>query len=260
MSLLKVNKRKLNELNPFENHEIVQKIATDQLYALLQSKGHTIEHIASNSWVCIIKQFLSPTGSEEFDSVWAEHPKEFQKIKMFGKEIDCPRFQQAYGKSYKFSGNISQSIEETPLINRMKDQLNSLISMENEVSTNLSAESDTEDHTQAVHNTPFQFNMCLCNWYEAHHYIGPHSDDTRQLRPQSPVAGLSWGCTRTFRLTPRENMKKTKGIKLKTIVVESGDLIIMGGACQDTHKHEILKLKSGEQKGNRICFTFRCFK
>jgi alkylated DNA repair dioxygenase AlkB len=72
----------------------------------------------------------------------------------------------------------------------------------------------------------------------------------------SPIASISWGFPRTFKLTPKNTSDASMTLKLG-----DGDLVIMGGKCQQTHKHEILKIKKGDLStaGNRINFTFRCF-
>jgi len=116
-----------------------------------------------------------------------------------------PRYQQAYGQSYTYSGGVSYSIPHTPLVANIQERLNELLN---------------------INETPGEFNMCLCNWYEPHHYIGPHSDDTRQLI----IASLSWGSPRTFVLKPKsKTLEKILGACSKEILLNSGDLVIMGG-------------------------------
>ena len=211
---------------------------TEDLVNLLNSKGFVLELLSPTSWIAVKRNVMLPERPEELDELWSHHPVSFQKIKMFGKDIEIPRYQQAYGKSYRFAGIQSEALEETPLINRLQNQINVIC--------------------EGIGD--FKFNMCLCNWYEPHHYIGPHSDDTRQLVPQSPIACLSWGSSRVFTLTSKAKKSGTSYlVEKKRITLNSGDLIIMGGDCQDTHKHEIEKFKKGDVKGNRVSLTFRCF-
>ena len=40
------------------------------------------------------------------------------------------------------------------------------------------------------------------------------------------------------------------------LTISDGDLVIMGGTCQKTHKHEIMKLRKKDKHGDRINFTF----
>ena len=60
------------------------------------------------------------------------------------------------------------------------------------------------------------FNGVLVNWYEnGLHYIGPHSDDERQLAPGAPILSLSLGATRTLRVTYRAGgRKKCVGVEV----------------------------------------------
>lgn len=195
-----------------------------------------VEDLGGGTWIALAKRFYEPPKSL-FDETWASHPLTFKTIKMFGKDTVIPRYQQAFGRSYAYSGAVSESIEETPLIRELMATVNRLMPSE---------------------PTAIRYNMCLCNWYEPDHYIGPHSDDTRQLFPFSPIASLSWGATRTFALSPRN--PKDKDLYSKEIPLQNGDLVIMAGRCQQTHKHSISKVRKSQLVGNRINFTFRCFR
>lgn len=104
----------------------------------------------------------------------------------------------------------------------------------------------------------------LLNFYDADqsHYVGLHSDDDSALVAGTPIFSLSWGQSRRFRLAPRE---KGQG---RTVMLHlaHGDLVVMGGACQKTHKHEIIKPDKFERAGGgqfgtrRMNATFRFFK
>jgi alkylated DNA repair dioxygenase AlkB len=227
------NKKDILRIHPFFKPSIIKYISPKDLLFIetLKSKGATIKFISNQSWIAMIKNYWKP-NKEEFLKTWNEHPIDYKSIQIGGKFVKLPRWQQAYGISYKYSGITSEAVEPTGLIIEMMKKLNELM------------------------NTIYQFNMCLCNWYAPEHYIGPHSDDVRQLVPGSPIGSISWGCTRTFVLTPIN--KETENSKL-SIQLQDGDFILMGGNCQQSHKHEILKLKSGDDQKNRINFTFRCF-
>lgn len=96
--------------------------------------------------------------------------------------------------------------------------------------------------------------MCLVNWYDnGKHYISPHSDDEKQFVANTAIAGLSWGGTRTFVLTPIKDSSYSEA----RFEVNDGDLLVMGGETQKTHRHGIPKSTSTEQ---RISFTFRVFR
>lgn len=202
----------------------------DTLKSNIERCNGVVYYLTPETWVAHIPSFLIPT-KEQYSSVWNRHPSEFHKIKIAGKETEIPRWQQAYGKSYNYSGAMIEAAEPDELISNLISLMNVLVGSE-------------------------MFNMCLCNWYKPEHYIGKHSDDTKQLVINSPIASISWGYTRTFVLTPKE-----KGETL-SLDLNNGDLVIMGGTCQQTHKHEIKKISEKKQSSadTRINFTFRCFK
>ena len=91
----------------------VELVRADMSYTYLTDAliqfGFTIESLGENSWLAVHKNFLQPLP-HEFDEVWNSHPKEFVTIKMFGKDVPIPRYQQAYGRSYAYSGGVSASI------------------------------------------------------------------------------------------------------------------------------------------------------
>lgn len=187
------------------------------------------------SWVFYFPGYL-PSTPDTFAEILSEKPAEQHVIKMFGESRTLPRFNQAYGNAYKYSGAVSEARPWTPITSTIRDKL-------------------SEDLKSYLPETPLNFNMALVNWYMIpSHYISPHSDDTRQLIPNSPVATLSWGSSRNFVLEPK------KGIDGQTVVlqVNDGDLLIMGGTTQNTHKHSVPKAKGGTQP--RISFTYRIFK
>jgi len=41
-------------------------------------------------------------SQKEFEEMWALHPKEKGKVKIFGKETVVARWQQAFGRSYYY--------------------------------------------------------------------------------------------------------------------------------------------------------------
>ena len=53
------------------------------------------------------------------------------------------------------------------------------------------------------------------------------------------------------------------GVDGPVVTLRNGDLVVMGGTCQRTHKHEVMQvLKRSpleEQSGRRINLTFRWF-
>ena len=107
-------------------------------------------------------------------------------------------------------------------------------------------------------------NGTLLNWYvaEAGDYIGKHSDNEKGLIPAQTIASITWARPREhfrrFRLSPKKGHDGTT----LTLDLYDGDLVIMGGLCQATHDHEIMKSRKrqrNESKGRRINQTDRAF-
>lgn len=183
-------------------------------------------------------------SDKQMDKLWNLHPSTKGSIKIMNKEIETPRWHQAYGLPYRFSGVNHRSKPMPSIIKRYMDYCNLCL---------------------APYLTDFQnhsFNMCLVNWYEnGLHYIGYHSDDENPMllnaKGESLVVSISFGQTRTFVL--REKTNKTNKVKLN---MPHGTLIIMGGKCQKTHQHTVPKVTGvkGQNYCRRINLTFRIFK
>ena len=200
---------------------------------------------SATSWVTVsmLQKNLMPT-EEEMDQLWNLHPVEKGTVKIMGKIVETPRWQQSYGKSYRFSGMNHESLPIPPLVQKYLDYANSL-----------------------VYTKPFQFefNMALLNWYEdGSMYIGPHSDDESEMektaKGETVVFSISLGQERDFKFIPK-NKEEEGDIALK-IPMPHGTVIVMGGTCQKTHKHAVPKVtgKKAEGMKPRINITFRIFR
>ena len=66
---------------------------------------------------------------------------------------------------------------------------------------------------------------------------GKHSDNERQIKPKSPIISVSFGATRTFRVRC-----STTGKIVQDIPLRNDTVLIMGGAMQRTHQHEVPKI------------------
>jgi len=183
-------------------------------------------NITENSW---LDEFKLPNELKDisFEELWNLHPEQYGKIKMMGKVIPTPRWQESYGRDYIFSGMLHSA---SPTPNSFKPFL-----------------------TWANSLGYGEFNQILINWYEnGSHYIGKHSDNESQLCPQSPILTISLGGTRKFRL----RKKNIKGIA-HDVIVNNGDVIVMCGDFQSELTHEIPKQAKADP---RISITFRQFK
>lgn len=191
------------------------------------------------SWMVLIKKFLVPDKTH-FEELWTQHPPNLGKAFLYGKEVMFHRYQQAYGADYAFSGQVATALPLTesgaPQVFHAKKALDHCL------------------HQSGPGLRHRNYGACLVNWYDGgRHSIGAHSDDERGLVKGVPIFILSWGETRLFRQAP----KSLSGGKKLDIEVCDGDLLIMGGTCQQTHKHSVPACVA--RKGGRISLTFRCF-
>ena len=141
-------------------------------------------------------------------------PNETYQIKIFDKLVDFPRIQLCFGQSYSYSGTTSHAITEIPpIIQKALDAINK--------------------HYMKETKTKIQiYQMCLVNYY-----IGFHSDDEKQLIPNTPIYSISLGATRKFKLkikdkfnqnvTSEHDLDQTKLEEYKIEPV-SKSLLIMG--------------------------------
>jgi alkylated DNA repair dioxygenase AlkB len=180
-----------------------------------------------------------------------------------GRAVSTPRYFQAYGRNYSFSGQTAAatSWDGAPAALAGLRRIAGLLVAPTVPSTG-SAD-------RAVVAVP---NGCLCNWYEPHHSIGMHRDDTRELVHCAPIYSISWGHPRKFVLEPRipATAAAASGTSAEplSLLLGDGDLLVMGGRCQSTHKHSIPRIDKAAVRsaectpphlGRRISFTFRSF-
>ena len=148
-------------------------------------------------------------------------------IKIFGKEINAPRLEAFYSKNkqnYSYSGQTLQGNIFTPMIED--------ICME------------VEAFTGAC------FNSVLINVYrDGQDSNGWHSDNEKELGINPVIASLSFGASRNIHF--RHNKTNLK----KTIEMENGSIMVMGGAIQHHWKHQVPK--TSKVKSTRINMTFR---
>jgi alpha-ketoglutarate-dependent dioxygenase alkB family protein 2 len=179
--------------------------------------------------------------------------EEESMVRIHGKYIKIPRKQVAYGKTgteYNFSGNKvkARSYDNDDEISKeIKKMINNL---------NM--------------NLGRQFNFVLINRYaDGNQYIGPHSDDEKDLINDYTIAGISLGCERNIIFTKDYKIKKqfnstsiTKWFNNKnddndeySLKLENGSLFIMYQPTNKKWKHSIPKVSNCNKI--RISLTFR---
>jgi alkylated DNA repair dioxygenase AlkB len=167
--------------------------------------------------------------AEAFKVAWAIHPVIRPSILMHGRQVQVPRWQQAYGEDYRFSGQTSQAEPVPPLIGPL-----------------------LEWARQEVH---LALNAILVNWYEGPcHFIGPHHDTTRKMRPGAPIVTMSFGEERVFRLS----RGKGQGRERRDFRAKDGTVFVIPRDTNDVWKHSVPK--SARYTGRRISVTIRGFR
>jgi alkylated DNA repair dioxygenase AlkB len=104
------------------------------------------------------------------------------------------------------------------------------------------------------------FNGVLLNFYEGADRIGPHRDQAAALVGGSPIATLSVGGSRVFRITPH---KSSGARQRRDLPLHHGDLLIMSAEMNHAYTHEVLKpalRDAGRMREPRVSITMRVFK
>ncbi len=164
---------------------------------------------------------------EKFNKLWDERPDEYHQIKIHGRLVKTPRWQQAYGKNYEYSGSRNNALPILRMDPSYLDWCKKIIS-EN-------------------------LNGILVNWYDGkrNHYIGKHRDSTKGLIKGSPIVTISHGQERIFRLRP------FRGKGYQDLVVKNGDVLVIPWDTNKTYTHEVPHFT--KYKGRRISVTLRAY-
>ncbi|MDB9524377.1 alpha-ketoglutarate-dependent dioxygenase AlkB [Oscillatoria sp. CS-180] len=163
----------------------------------------------------------------QFMELWSLHPPEYNTIKVHGRVVQTPRWEQAYNQSYCYSGytNLAKPVPEIilPIWQWMKEAVDE------------------------------RLNGILMTWYAGNlgHYIGKHRDSTQNLIPGSPIVTLSLGESRVFRLRPWREQG------YQDFLAHSGTIFVMPFATNAAWTHEVPVSKKYVDK--RIAVTFRAF-
>jgi alkylated DNA repair dioxygenase AlkB len=162
-----------------------------------------------------------------FAALWDSHPGAFHEILMHGRKVKTPRWQQAYGADYRYTGNTNRA---EPLTPQMQVWL-----------------------AWARECLDARLNGLLLNWYDgtAGHYIGKHRDSEIQRVEGSPIVTLSFGEARVFRMRP------WRGTGFIDIPVENGSVVVIPWATNRAFTHEVPA--SAAARGRRVSVTIRAF-
>lgn len=163
-----------------------------------------------------------------FEEVWHLHPDTRPVILMVGKPVEIPRWQQAYGADYHFSGQTSTALPVPAVLLPLLDWSRRAVDP--------------------------RLNGLLLNWYDGPgHYIGPHHDSTVGMCPGGPIVTLSFGEERTFRLTRSAGPDKVT----RDFSAVNGTAFVIPSGTNRVWKHAVPK--SARYSGRRVSVTVRAF-
>jgi alkylated DNA repair dioxygenase AlkB len=160
-------------------------------------------------------------------ALWALHPPEYHEIVMHGRRVATPRWQQAYGADYHYTGRVNRAEPLTPAMTPFLAWAREVV--------------DT------------RLNGLLFNWYDAEraHYIGKHRDSTKDMIEGAPIVTISLGATRLFRLRPWRGAGKID------LEADHGAVIVIPQATNLAWTHEVPHRAA--DLGRRISITLRGF-
>lgn len=184
---------------------------------------------AHKLWVGRLPGPLLPVP-EDFKRLWQLHPEEFHEIKMPGGLVKTPRWQQAFGRDYHYTGRTNRSMP-------IPASLEPFLKWSRE-------------------NVASELNGLLLNWYDGRlgHYIGRHRDSIKDMIPGTPIMTISVGEDRIFRL--RRWPAKLKGEPIDFPACD-GSVFVMPWETNLAFTHEVPR--STRQTGRRISITLRGF-
>lgn len=191
----------------------------------------------ASSWLAVARRKI-PIDADEFERLWSLAPSQKSTGIVFGRSVTFPRRTAAFGRDYTFSGQTSVSLDLT--------------------------DAPGYEH-YADWMTDTGLNGVLVNWYDAFEgdYIGAHSDNEVQLVRGAPIVSITFASNdlhfRRFRLKAKKPLDDNGDVAVE---LRNGDVVVMGGACQQTHKHEIMpprQREAHERTGRRINVTLRRF-
>jgi len=174
-----------------------------------------------------LSEALIKTSTDNFEALWALHPTSYDDRDMFGRSVLLPRWQEAYGRDYKYSGKVKKAVEMSPLVQPYLDM----------------ARASIDDRLTGA----------LLNWYDSSrgHYIGPHRDSTENMVEGTPIVTISLGAERIFRL---KRWKQAGGAR-HDFVAHHGAVFVTPYETNLAWTHEVPR--RAKDQGRRISITLR---
>ena len=172
------------------------------------------------------REFFGPDEALAlFDALRAEIRWERHRVRIRGREVDCPRLSGWEGDAtYAYSGITLRPAPWTERVAAVRRRIEAA--------------------------TGEAFNSVLANLYrDGNDRLGWHADDEPELGPAPVIASASFGAPRRFLLRPK------RGGASVPIVLEPGSLLVMRGPTQRHWLHSVPPTR--RPVGPRINLTFR---
>lgn len=172
----------------------------------------------------LIPPTLAPSP-DAFEALWDLRPAEHHEIHIHGRKVRTPRWQQAFAADYHFSGQNYEAAPTPAIIQPFHDWAREAIFAE--------------------------LNGILVNWYDGRldHYIGKHRDSVTRMVNGAPIATISLGEERRFRMRP------WKRSGFLDFPATNGSVFVIPYATNLAWTHEVPPSK--KLNGRRISITLR---
>ena len=187
--------------------------------------GCSVRHgLTRGAWVDVRRDWVS--GADEvLARLVADVPWRAERRQMYDRVVDVPRLVHTYGDAEPLPH---------PLLDEARDALSA--------------------HYLPELGEPFVTAGC-CYYRDGRDSVAWHGDTIgRGSTEDTMVAIVSLGEARPLLLRPRSSPGRPGGETLR-YVLGHGDLIVMGGTCQRTWEHAVLK--TARRVGPRISVQFR---
>ena len=165
--------------------------------------------------------------NHEFEKLWAVHPLVYHRIMMHGRMVPTPRWQQAYGADYHYTGRANKAL---PIMDNLQPYL-----------------------SWARERIFPELSGLLLNWYDGSlgHHIGAHRDSRTNMIVGAPIVTISFGEERIFRLRP------WKGQGYRDFLTSPGSVFVMPYETNLRWTHEVPA--RAKDRSRRISITLRAF-
>jgi len=163
--------------------------------------------------------------AEQFRTLWDMHPEEYPLARFESGVFQVPRWHQAYGRDYEFSGFVSEALPIPRILGPLVDWTRRTVDQ--------------------------RINGVLVNWYDGAlaHRISQHKDSPIGRIPGCPIVTVSFGAQRGFQMIVRK--------KPVTFEVGNGDVIVVPDATNRRFAHAVPH--RAHDLGRRISVTLRGF-